>query len=95
MINLPVDRIRLLYKMLLYGVKAVTDTNIIVFSLTRLWLEPTIYSTRGEHENHYTTSAIMHFMFQHVLCVAHKLLLDFQIFSNVVPTERWNLNIRN
>jgi hypothetical protein len=30
-----------------------TNTNFIVFGLTRPGLEPTIYCTRGEHTNHY------------------------------------------
>jgi hypothetical protein len=37
--------------------KEATNTNVIVFSLTRPWLERTIYRTRGEHANHYTTDA--------------------------------------
>ena len=32
--------------------------NFIVFGLTRSGLEPTIYHTRGEHTNHYTTDAV-------------------------------------
>ena len=35
-----------------------TNTNVIVFGLTRSGLEPTIYRTRGEHANHYTTDAV-------------------------------------
>jgi hypothetical protein len=35
-----------------------TDTNLIVFGFTRSALEPTIYRTRGEHANHYTTDAV-------------------------------------
>ena len=35
-----------------------TNTNFIVFGLTRLGLEPTIYRTRGEHANHYATDMI-------------------------------------
>ena len=31
---------------------------ILVFGLTRLGLEPTIYHTRGEPANHYTTDAV-------------------------------------
>jgi hypothetical protein len=34
------------------------NTNFIVFGLTRSELEPTIYHTRGEHANHYTTDAV-------------------------------------
>jgi hypothetical protein len=34
-----------------------TNTNFIVFGLTRSGLEPTIYHTRGELDNHYTTDA--------------------------------------
>ena len=36
-----------------------TNTNCIVFGLTRPGLEPTIYHTRGEHANHYATDAVM------------------------------------
>jgi hypothetical protein len=31
------------------------NSNFIDFGLTRSGLEPTIYHTRGEHANHYTT----------------------------------------
>ena len=34
------------------------DIPIIVFGLTRSGLEPTIYSTWGEHADHYTTDAV-------------------------------------
>ena len=34
-----------------------THTNCIVFGLTRSWLEPAIYRTRGEHATHYATDA--------------------------------------
>ena len=33
-------------------------TNCIVFGLTRSGHEPTIYRTRGERANHYTTAAV-------------------------------------
>ena len=36
-----------------------TNTNFIVFGLTRPGLESTIYSTRGEHAHNYTTNAIL------------------------------------
>ena len=35
-----------------------TNTNCIVFGLTRAGLEPTIYRTRGQHANHYTSDAV-------------------------------------
>ena len=35
-----------------------THTNSIAFGLTRLGLEPTIYHTRGEHANRYTTDVV-------------------------------------
>jgi hypothetical protein len=35
-----------------------TNTNVIVFGLSRPGLEPTIYHTRGEHANHYATDAV-------------------------------------
>jgi len=34
-----------------------TNTKIIVFSLTRSWLQPMIYRTRVEHANNYTANA--------------------------------------
>ena len=36
----------------------VTHTNFIIFGLTQPGLKPTIYRTRGEHANHYTTDAV-------------------------------------
>jgi hypothetical protein len=35
-----------------------TNTNIIVFGLTRIGLNPMIYHTWGEHAKHYTTDVI-------------------------------------
>ena len=35
-----------------------TDINVIVFGVSRPGLEPTIYSTRGKHANHYATDAV-------------------------------------
>jgi hypothetical protein len=35
-----------------------TNTNFIVFGLTQPGLEPTIYRTRDEHANHYTTDVV-------------------------------------
>jgi hypothetical protein len=40
-----------------------TDTNFVVFCLTRSGLEPTIYRTRDEHANHYTIDAVFGFIF--------------------------------
>ena len=34
------------------------NDNFIIFGLTRPGLEPTIYRTRSEHDNHYTTAAV-------------------------------------
>ena len=36
-----------------------TNANFIVFGLTRSVLGPTIYRTRGEHANHYTTDEVL------------------------------------
>jgi hypothetical protein len=36
-----------------------TDTNVTVFGFTRSGLEPTIYRTRGEHANQYTTDTVL------------------------------------
>ena len=40
-----------------------TNTNFIVFGLTRSGLKPTIYRTQGEPANHYTTDAVYQGMF--------------------------------
>ena len=36
-----------------------TNTNLIVFGLTQPGLEHTIYRTRGEHANNYTTDVVL------------------------------------
>ena len=36
----------------------VTNTNFIVFGLTRSGLEPTIYRTRGDHAIYHTDDAV-------------------------------------
>jgi hypothetical protein len=35
-----------------------TNTNFIIFGLTRPGLEPTIYHNPGEHANHYNTDVV-------------------------------------
>jgi hypothetical protein len=35
-----------------------TNTNYIIFGLTRSGFEPTIYRTLGKHANHYTTDVL-------------------------------------
>ena len=42
------------------------NTDFIVFGLTRIWLEPTIYHTRGEHANHYITNAFQHLPYKNL-----------------------------
>jgi hypothetical protein len=39
-------------------IKETANIKLIVFGLTRPGLEPTVYSTRGEHANHYTTDTV-------------------------------------
>ena len=36
-----------------------TNTNFIVFGLTRPGLEPTIYLSQDEYANHYTADAVL------------------------------------
>jgi hypothetical protein len=36
-----------------------SNTNFIVFGLTRSELKPTIYHTQGEHANHYTIDVVV------------------------------------
>jgi hypothetical protein len=35
-----------------------TNTNFIVFGLTRPGIKPTTYHTQGKHVNHYATDAV-------------------------------------
>ena len=49
-----------------------TNTNFIVFGLTRPELEPTIYRTRGQHANHYTLMQTIFIAF----CLYRKLVLQ-------------------
>jgi hypothetical protein len=56
-----------------------TNTNFIVFGMTRPGLEHTIYSTRGEHANHYARQCVSK---QHTTlgvnkCAFDKYLLEF------------------
>ena len=51
-----------------------TNTNFIVFSLTHFFLEPTIYRTRGEQANHYTTDGLSTGIDNHFI-----MLLIFQV----------------
>ena len=50
-----------------------TNTNFIVFGLTRSRLEPTIYRTRSEHANQYSTDAVWHKYIISMFCDAKKL----------------------
>ena len=51
------------------------NINFIVFGLTRSGLEPTIYRTRGEHSNHYTTYAVVCVIVFQILRAIHCYLL--------------------
>ena len=54
-----------------------TNTNFIVFGLTRLGLEPTIYRTQGKHANHYTTDAVN----KHTkTCAINKIQQELQLY---------------
>jgi len=46
-----------------------TNTNFIVFGLTRSRLETTIYRTRGEHANHYATDAVAFPLIFFMICI--------------------------
>jgi hypothetical protein len=47
---------RVLIRLMLSG--EATNTNFIVFGLTRPGLQPTIYRTQGEHATKYATDAV-------------------------------------
>jgi hypothetical protein len=50
-----------------------TNTNFIVFGLTRPGLEPTIYRNRGEQANHYTTEAVQRSLFPTLYSYSQKV----------------------
>ena len=61
-----------------------TNTNFIVFGLTRPGLEPTIHRTRDEHANHYATDAVHLFVVmdfrlnnQDIVSMVHKIYFTF------------------
>ena len=58
-----------------------TNTNFIVFSLTRTTLESTIYGTRGEHANHYTTAPFS------VVDVKRQFSIRYRLLQSV--RSRW------
>jgi hypothetical protein len=55
-----------------------TNTNFLVFGMTRPGLELTIYCTRGEHANHYITDAVF---------VVTEKLEDFLIIEQISQIE--------
>ena len=83
-----------------------TNTNFLVFGLTRPGLEPTIYRTRGEHiANHYVTDVVS-VILRHVVCKLYNhLLLSQEItqalkehltniterYTNSLVCQRWNI----
>jgi hypothetical protein len=48
-----------------------TNTNFIVFGLTRLGLELTIYCTQGEHANNYATDAVHYVLNKKNFAMSH------------------------
>jgi hypothetical protein len=63
-----------------------THTNVIVVGLTRSWFEPTMYCTRGQHTNHYTTNVVLRFVFEKTLDTnRHK---SFILRFNFYPLTR-------
>ena len=58
-----------------------TNTNFIVFGFTWSGLKPTIYHTRGEHANHYTTDAVINNEWAIVVLMLNeqfnKIMIDF------------------
>ena len=54
-----------------------TNINLMVFGLTRLGLEPTIYHTRSERDNHYTTDVAPHW----------RTFLQNEFSSNIISSQ--------
>jgi hypothetical protein len=65
-----------------------TNTNFLVFGLTRSGLKLTIYCTRGEHANHYVTDAVAWIVLMNIITTksVHNLALS-------VPGESYHRNV--
>ena len=61
-----------------------TNANFIVFGLTGRGLEPTVYHTRGEHANHYSTDAVSTEL-NHPVCFNWKVL-EFCWWRGILDT---------
>jgi hypothetical protein len=68
-----------------------TNTNFIVFGLTRPRLEPTIYRTQGEHAHHYTTEIRLS-SFLKCLPLKEELIRASYIFFELLFTSIYDLN---
>ena len=63
-----------------------TNTNFIVFGLTRSGLEPTIYRTRGEHANHDATGAVNYAWKLHT--VKHTYIIQNKVSQGVISSRK-------
>jgi hypothetical protein len=64
-----------------------TNTNFIVFGLTRSGIDPMIYHTRGEHANHYTNDEVRIFLERNKFSTLN--FLPFQ--TQIQICKIWNL----
>jgi hypothetical protein len=71
------------YSLLLRACGEASNTNVILFGLTRPRLEPTIYHTRGEHANHYNTVAGSTRLTGMIIVIMFKLLQLASVGLNV------------
>ena len=70
-----------------------TNTNFVVFHLTRSGLEPTFYHNRDEHANHYTTYAFGLDNF-HCIITRSYLCISFSAsFFSILTPSFWKLCI--
>jgi hypothetical protein len=65
-----------------------TNTNFIVFGLTRSGLEPTIYHTRFEHANNYTTDTVIYSVYKLGVYISKiKKTINSFIILLIVPSQ--------
>ena len=57
----------------------VTNTTLIVFGLTRPEVEPTIYRTRGEYANYYTTDEAILYNTP-LITIYHTIIYKLHVF---------------
>ena len=72
-----------------------TNTNLIVFGLTRQGLKPTIYHTRGKQTNHYTIDEILWYFMYFIVNDLYYVMKETPIVLTLLKSVGlWEVNLR-